>query len=304
MQWAITFIAVVEHGSFTRAAAALGISTALASRQLSQLETLLGTPLLFRTTRRLNLTEAGRVYLEHCRDWPQWVGAAALAVRELRDEVAGTVRITVPTSFGGVFMARALLALRARHPQLRVELDLSRDPRDLEAGGYDLAIRSNIASPDRLVSRPLSLVRDWLVASPALFDGTQPASPAELGDWPCLANHFFRDATHWVFSRGQVLYAIDIAPVLQANDYNLLRNLVLAGGGIARLPGYLVGTDVDSGRLLRLLPDYQLPEMPYYLVYPQRLPQPAKVRVLIDFLLEWFARPEQAALLGRPVSRH
>ncbi|GHD62140.1 LysR family transcriptional regulator [Jeongeupia chitinilytica] len=300
LQWALTFAAVVEHGSFTAAARALGVSTALASRQVGQLEALLGTPLLYRTTRRLNLTEAGQVYLAHCREWPQRVGAASLAVRELRDEVAGKVRMTVPTSFGGVFMAQALLALRRQHPQLRVELDLGRDPRDLEADGYDLAIRSNVDSPDRLVSRPLSLVRDWLVASPAMFGGKPPVSPAELGDWPCLANHFFRDATHWAFSRGETLHTVDIVPLLQANDYGLLRNLALAGGGIARLPSYLAAADVDAGRLLRLLPDYRLPAMPFYLVYPQRLPQPAKVRALIDFLLDWFARPEQAVLLGRP----
>ncbi|WP_432722631.1 LysR family transcriptional regulator [Jeongeupia wiesaeckerbachi] len=300
LQWAMSFAAVVEHGSFTRAADALGVSTALVSRQVGQLEALLGTPLLYRTTRRLNLTEAGQVYFAHCRNWPQWVGAAAQAVRELRDEVAGTVRMTVPTSFGSAFMAQALLAFRARYPQVSVELDLSREPRDLEADGFDLAIRSNLAAPERLVSRPLSLVRDWVVASPALLGNAPPQTPAELADWPCLANQFFRDATHWVFSRDELPYAVDIVPVLQSNNFDMLRNLALAGGGIARLPSYLAAADVEAGRLVLLLPDYRLPALPFYLVYPQRLPQPAKVRAVIDFLLDWFARPQQAVLLGQP----
>ncbi|WP_051710413.1 LysR family transcriptional regulator [Andreprevotia chitinilytica] len=299
LQWAITFASVVEHGSFTKAADVLGCSKALASKQVLQLEALLGAQLLFRTTRRLHLTEAGRVYLAHCSQWPQWVSAARQAVMELREEVAGLVRLTVPTSFGGVFMAQALLAFRARYPQVEVELDLSSIQRDLEAEGWDLAIRSNAIVPDRLVSRPLSVMREWVVASPALFgDQPPPHMPAGLRDWPCLINSHFRNAAHWAFSQGAQLHAVDVHAALRVNDFNFLRNLALAGAGITRLPDYLAATDVSAGRLIRLLPDFELTGQPLYLVYPQRLPQPAKVRALIDFLLEWFMQPQQQALLG------
>ncbi|WP_246038475.1 LysR family transcriptional regulator [Chitiniphilus eburneus] len=299
LQWAVTFATVVAQGSFTRAAEALGCTKAAVSKRITQLEAALGTQLLYRTTRRLALTEAGRVYLTHCGDWPERVAAAQRAVAEVGGKVAGTVRLSVPTSFGGVFMARALLAFREHCPEVAVELDLSAIPRDLEAEGYDLAIRLNLAPPERLVSRPLAVLRDWVVASPAaVATHGLPAQPAALADWPCLTNHHFREPEHWAFERDGTLLAVNVTGPWRANDYSLLRNLALGGAGAARVPSYLVAADVAEGRLLRLLPAFDLPAQPMYFVYPRRLPQPAKVRVLIDFLADWFAQPAQAALLG------
>ncbi|GAA5785303.1 LysR family transcriptional regulator [Chitiniphilus shinanonensis] len=299
LQWAVTFATVVAQGSFTRAAEALGCTKAAASKRVSQLEAALGTQLLYRTTRRLALTEAGRVYLAHCGDWPERVAAAQRAVAEVGGKVAGTVRLSVPTSFGGVFMARALLAFRECHPEVAVELDLSAIPRDLEAEGYDLAIRLNLAPPERQVSRPLAVVRDWVVASPAaVARHGLPPQPSALADWPCLVNHHFREPAHWAFERDGALLTVTVDGPWRANDFSLLRNLALADAGAARVPSYLVAADVAAGALVRLLPEFELPALPMYFVYPRRLPQPAKVRALIDFLADWFAQPAQQALLG------
>ncbi|HSC81280.1 MAG TPA: LysR substrate-binding domain-containing protein [Chitinolyticbacter sp.] len=302
MQWAIAFAAVAEHGSFTAAASALACSKALVSKQVAQLEILLGTQLLFRSTRKLSLTESGRLYLEHCRHWQAGLVAARQAVAELGQEIAGTVRLTVPTSFGGVFMADALIALRERHPGLQIELDLSREARDLEADGFDAAIRSHLPPPERLVAKPLAMAQDWLVAAPTLVERLGPPQhPANLAAWPCLANSFFRQDLPWPLSRGGTLHSVGGPVTLRANDYQLLRNLALSGAGALRIPAYLVSPDVAAGRLLRLLPDYALPAQPLYLIYPQRLPQPAKVRALVDFLVNWFNQPQQAALLGHAI---
>jgi DNA-binding transcriptional LysR family regulator len=289
--WANTFACVAEQGSFTRAAEILGCSKSYASKQVSQLENLLKVALFFRSTRKLNLTEAGKVYLAHCLSWQAQVLAAQQAVLALREEVAGLLRITVPTSFGGVFMAQILMTLREQYPRLEVELDVSREPRDLEADGYDLAVRSGYLGHERLVSKPLVSVQLCLVASPACIAGLPAlASPSDLLAWPCLANSHFRDPCHWVFNRGKELHAVDIKAELRISDYGLLRNLALDGAGAVCLPYYLIASDLASGQLQQLLPEFSLPAQSLYLVYPQRLPQPAKLRVLIDFLSDWFAK--------------
>lgn len=300
LQWAMAFSAVVEEGSFTAAAQRMGVSKALLSRQVRQLEQALDAQLLYRTTRRLLLTDAGELYLGHCRDWLLRVQSARQALAELREEVAGRLRLTVPTSFGGVFMAQAMLALRQQYPALEVELDLSARPHDLEAEGFDLAIRANISPPERLVARPLAEVADWLVAAPVYLAGkVLPQVPADLAAHVCLCNSHFSHGRQWAFHRDGELASVAVSAPLVANDYNLLRNFALQGAGIARLPSYLVAPDVAAGRLQRLLPQWHGRGQSLYLVYPQRLPQPARVRALVAFLQQWFATPEQAALLGQ-----
>ncbi|MBE9607910.1 LysR family transcriptional regulator [Chitinilyticum piscinae] len=299
LQWAMAFACVAEQGSFTRAAEVLGVSKALLSKQVAQLERRLDAQLLYRTTRRLDLTEAGRLYLAHCRDWLARVAAARQALGELRSEIGGTLRITAPSSFGGVFMAEALLAFRERYPAICIELDLGATPRDLEAEGFDLAIRANLPPPEHLVSRPLVEIRDWLVASPQFLARHPPLeTPDQLAGLPCIANQRFRHAREWSFSRGGQLHTVAVPSPISSNDYYLIRNLALNHGGIARLPAYLASPDVASGRLVRVLPDCQLQGMRLSLMYPQRLPQPAKLLALLDFLQEWFADPRQAAMLA------
>ncbi|QZA78501.1 LysR family transcriptional regulator [Deefgea tanakiae] len=292
---AITFAAVIEYGSFTAAAEKLGYTKGLASRRVAQLEKQLGVQLLFRTTRKLSLTEAGRVYLAHCQQWPQWIAQAEQAVHEASGQISGKIRITVPTSFGGTFMAEALIAFRRRYPAVQVELDLSREMRDLETDGFDLAIRSKPAAHERVIAIPIMNADDWLVASPALF--TEKAAPqqlSELKEWPCIANSHFKNPLEWIFNDGADI--VSIQSPLQINDHQLIRNLALAGAGIARLPSYLVAADIMQQRLVRLIENARANQNAFYLVYPPRTPQPAKVRAMIDFLKEWFVLPNEHVL--------
>lgn len=285
---AITFATVIEHGSFTAAAEKLGCTKGLASRRVAQLEQQLGVQLLFRTTRKLSLTEAGRVYLAHCQQWPQWIAQAEQAVQEASGQISGQIKITVPTSFGGIFMVQALLAFRQRYPAVDVLLDLSRDIRDLESDGFDLAIRSKPAAHERVIATPIMLAEDWLVAAPALFnERPAPEHVSELKDWPCIANSHFKNPLAWQFDH--IEQPVQVHSPLQVNDYQLIRNLALAGAGIARLPSYLLTDDLVQHKLIRILPDAKSTRHELYLVYPPRTPQPAKVRVMIEFLKEWFA---------------
>ncbi|WP_137939959.1 LysR family transcriptional regulator [Chitinivorax sp. B] len=292
--WAMAFLTVADAGGFTRAAEQLGCSKAHVSKQVSQLEQALGAQLLYRTTRRLTLTEAGQTYLDYCRRLRATMGEAERAVSTLREEVSGQVRITAPTTFGEVYMGELLLAFKVRYPNIRVEVDLSLSFRDLEADGFDLGIRSNAAHSDRLIAKPVGVRRDWLVAAPSLLAqvGT-PTRPEQFANLPCIANNHFKDAYRWLFFQAEQVTPVEINTWVSVNDYTLIRRLCLAGTGFACLPRYQAEPDTEASKLVRVMADYELPYFPIYLVYPYRQPQPAKVRALIDFVSNWFAQPER-----------
>ncbi|MDK2123979.1 LysR family transcriptional regulator [Parachitinimonas caeni] len=294
IDWAMAYLCVAEAGGFTRAAEQLGCSKAHVSKQVAQLESALGVQLLYRTTRRLTVTEAGQIYLGYCQQLRETLEAAGRAVTNVRQEVSGLLRITAPTTFGEVFLADFLLAFKQRYPAIKVDVDLSLNFRDLEADGFDLGIRSSPGQSDRLIAKPVGVRRDWLVASPALIAQVgAPTRPEQLATLPCIVNGHFRDAERWLFFLADASTSVEVCSWLKINDYQLIQKLCLQGAGFACLPRYRVEPDVQAGRLQRVMPDYDLPYFPIYLVYPYRQPQPAKVRALIDFASEWFAGQER-----------
>ncbi|RXZ42147.1 LysR family transcriptional regulator [Crenobacter cavernae] len=295
--WAMGFLAVAEASSFTAAAERLACSKAVLSKQVGQLEAALGVQLLFRTTRRLTLTEAGRTYLAYCRELRATFDEAGRTVSGLSETVSGLVRMTAPPTFGSTFMAELLLAFRERYPAVDVELELSREPRDLIADGFDLAIRQGRTLDERLIAKPIGVQEDWLVASPdCLAHHGMPCVPGDLAGRPCLVNSHFKDDASWLFLAGDASGGegarVPVSAAFSVNDYPMIRRLALAGGGYARLPRFLVEADVAAGSLVHVLPGYLLAHLPLFLVFPVRRPQPPKVRALIDFVDDWFrARP-------------
>lgn len=296
---ALCFAEVAEAGSFTAAAERLGRSKAHVSKQVAQLEAALGVQLLFRTTRKLTLTDTGRLYLDYCRQLRETLLESERAVSATREEVAGTLRVTAPTSFGDAFLLDLLLAFHARYPQLHVDLDLCTQRRDLVADGYDFAIRAARTLEDHLVARALGVIRDLPVASPALLARCgEPATPADLAALPAILNSHFRDDGEWVFLRDGEAHAAHMAGNFSANHYGLIRSAAIKGAGVARLPRYLVADALADGRLRRLLPDFDFAPTPVYLVYPQRRHAPYRNRVFAEFVQRWFADPAKAAVLG------
>lgn len=287
--WAMAFLAAVEHGSFTQGAEAIGCSKSYLSKQVSQLEQALGVQLLYRTTRRISLTEAGHTYLAYCRQLQDTLKEAERTVSGLRQEISGKLKITAPNTFAHTFMAELLLAFRQRYPAIEIEFDVSRRQRDLLAEGFDAAIRSGQIEDERLIAKPIGVQENWLVAAPALLAqwGT-PTAPQQLAGKPCLVNSYSKGEAQWLFLHEQHNEAVAIKPWLVINDYPLMRRVALAGGGFTKLPRYLVEPDVQAGTLTRVLPGYQLPHYPLFLVFPQRRPQPPKVRALVDFIDAWF----------------
>lgn len=298
---ALGFLTVVETGSFTRAAERLGLSKAYVSKQVSALETALGVRLLHRTTRRVAPTDAGRLYLEYARQARELLGDGERAVSSVRTEVDGLLRITGPTSFGDGFLVDLLAEFRALHPRVRFDVDLSIGQRDLIGDGYDFAIRMTRTLDPSLIARTLGAVRERIVASPSLLARDAPDgihAPQDLARLEALRNNHFRDEGQWLLQRGGEHASVPIRGTLAINSFLAMRRAVLRGLGMARLPRYLVIEEVRAGRLVELLPDWQLPATPVSLVYPSREHLPQRARVFRDFVVAWFERPGVAELLG------
>ena len=290
---ALALLAVAECGGFTRAAERLGVSKAQVSKQVSALEAALGVKLLHRTTRRVALTDAGQRYLGHARAARQALEDAERAVSALRTQVDGLLRLTAPTSLGDSFLLDLLADFRALHPAVRFDVDLSIVTRDLIGEQYDFAIRMARTLDPSLVARPLGVLREAIVASPAYLARVAPAgihAPQQLSALQALRNNHFRDEGQWLLRRGEQGVAVPIQGELAINHYLGLRRAALRAQGIARLPRYLVREELARGGLVELLPDWELPTTPVALVYPSREYLPLRAQVFRDFVIAWIAR--------------
>lgn len=277
------FAAVVDSGSFTRAAERLGITKAVVSQQVAQLERDLGTSLLVRTTRRVHPTEAGRMFHARC---VMILREAEDAFDELAQAAAaptGTLRITAPNDYG---TAVVVAAYAARYPHCRVELTLEDQTVDLASGQIDMAIRVGWLVDSSLQARKIGSFRQCLVGAPAFADRIAAArDPDELVTLPFIANMALREPLLWQFSRGdldrravrlQASIAIDTTPGVLA--------AVLAGGGLSVLPDFLVADDL-AGRLIHILPQWQLPSGGIHTVYPAARFRPPKVTAFVEMLI-------------------
>ncbi|NML17570.1 LysR family transcriptional regulator [Azohydromonas caseinilytica] len=296
----MAFLAVVESGSFTRAAERLGCSKTYVSKQVSSLEQALGAKLLHRTTRRLQPTETGTTYLDYCRRLRETLSEAERAVSSLRTEARGRVRLSVPTTLGMELMAEMLVALHAQHPELEVDLDLDLDPgaQPREAAETDLALRFTREPDPALVAKPLAVLHDWVVAHPSLLQrhGT-PAKPADLARLPCLSNSRYKGEEQWLLTKDGKQQPVEVRHWLRINNDPLMKRLALEGQGFARLPAFLVLNEVDRGELVQVLPEWELAPTPLYLVYPDQRPLPRKVRATVDFVADWFTRRKAGTLV-------
>lgn len=290
---ALALLTVVETGSFTRAAERLGVSKAQVSKQVSALEAGLGVKLLHRTTRRIVVTEAGQRYLEYARQARDALGDGDRAVSAVRTEVEGLIRLTAPTSLGDAFLIDLLAEFRVRYPRIRFDVDLSISTRDLVTDGFDFAIRMTRTLDPSLVSRPLGIMREAIVASPAYLAEHAPGGLREsnqLSELETLRNRNFRDEGRWLLQRGEESVLVTVQGGLAINHFIGLRRAAVLGLGVARLPRYLLRDEIERSSLVELLPDWQLPATPVSLVYPSRELLPLRAKVFRDFVIEWVAR--------------
>ena len=289
------FAVLIEAGSFTAAAERLGCSKGRLSKRISQLEKTYGVQLLHRTTRTLSLTSAGSALLPQARQLIAHTERARSIVALMRDEMVGEVRITTPVSLGETFFDGLLMEVYETYPQVKIELELSNSVRDLRRDGFDLAVRSKVASDERLVARPLIAMQELTCASMRYLDEhAWPQTPEDLAKHQCLINSHYSERYQWLYHQNHELTRVQIDGPFASNHYSLLKKAALAGAGVARLPSYMVHREINEGRLHWLLKDYQTATTPMFLVHPFEGEVPRRVQVLADYLVGWFERSGSA----------
>jgi DNA-binding transcriptional LysR family regulator len=282
-----TFVAVVDAGSFVRAADALHLSKTAVSRLIGELEARLGVRLLHRTTRKVSPTREGEVFLERCREILSGVDEAEAEITVHAGEAVGQLRVNVPVSFGLLHLAPLWPAFMARHPKVGLDVTLADRVVDLVDEGYDLAVRIARLPNSSLVSRQLTSTRLVLCASPDYLrrHGT-PAHPSEIARHCVIAYTLLSMGEQWEFTGPEGPVTVKVTPRMRSNSGDTCCAAALRHQGIVLQPSFLVGEHLQSGALVEVLPQYRSIELGVYAIYPSRKHLAPKVRVLIDFLAE------------------
>jgi len=279
------FSRVVEAGGFAAAARQLGLSRAMVSRLVGQLEDTLGTRLLYRTTRKVSLTEAGRAYHDRATALLEELQALEGSVQDLASEARGVLRVNAPTSFGVLQIAPLLPEFLTRHPRARIELTLNDRVVNLVEEGYDVAVRIGQMGDSSLIARRLADIRMLVCAAPDYLarHGT-PAHPEALRSHNCLTYSYAAGGNQWHFDGPGGPSSVRISGNLEANSGDATLAAGLAGLGVMLQPSFIVAEALQSGALVRLLPDFHTPSLPLQAVYPHRRHLTTKLRLFIDYL--------------------
>jgi DNA-binding transcriptional LysR family regulator len=254
LQGMAVFVRVAEQGSFSTAARQLGLSKSAVSKHVTALEERLGVRLINRTTRRLALTDVGAAYRDYCARIVQEVEEAELTAARHGVEPRGRLKVNAPMTFGFLHLGPLLPEFLARHPAVEVELTLNDRIVDLLEEGYDVAVRIGRLVDSSLVARRLATAGFLCAASAA--------------------------------------YLARVGGNLRANNGDALRAAAVEGPGVVHLPDFIVGRDIQSGRLQRLLGDWEAPEIPIHAVFPPQRHPSAKLRAFVDFLVERLGRKD------------
>lgn len=285
------FVRAASAGSLSAAARHLGMSPAMATKHVNALEARLGVKLFHRTTRRLSLTEAGSNYLEACQRILPEIDEAEAAATSQRIKATGLLRMNVPLSFGTRFLAPLIPEFSHRHPEVKVELGLSDAQLDLIAGSWDLAIRIGRLADSPLQTRQLGDSCMQVCAAPAYLDQRGiPRQIADLSQHNCLSYTLsaMQDSKHWAFGNQGEL-RVPISGDLVANNGDALLAAAVAGQGIIYQPHFIVCEAVKRGDLVVLELDKPVVKLGgIHVLYPPDHRPPAKVRVMIDYLVEAF----------------
>ena len=284
------FVYVAEYESFTRAAKELGISTAQVSRQVSALEKRLNIKLLYRTTRKVSLTEEGRVFYQHCRGVLDGLDAAEQAVSNLQSKPQGRIKLTAPVTYGEQQLLPLVNDFMVQYSDIEVTAFLSNQKIDLVDGGYDLAIRIGKLSDSTMMAKKLSRRTNFVCAAPAYLEkyGT-PHALSELSQHNCLLGT--RDYWHFIENDKEAGKErnMRVSGTVQYNRGHSLVDAALKGLGIVQLPDYYVQKHLASGALVSLLDNYREPEEGIWAVYPHNRHLSPKIRLLVDYLTERLA---------------
>ncbi|HWX04545.1 MAG TPA: LysR family transcriptional regulator [Bradyrhizobium sp.] len=288
------FVRVVDNGGFSAAGRRLNMSTTMVSNHVQALEERLGARLLHRTTRKVNLTEVGRAYYDRA--------VQILADLEQADDIAGalqstprgTLRIYTATHIVQ-FVSPVVAEYLGAHPDVKVDLSIGERSIDLIDEGFDIAVRLTPPPDSSLIVRSLATWRHVLCCSPAYLEKHGPPRQlSELADRNCVRHALYPYEDGWRFvDRKGAPASVRVSGNLFSNSAETLRTAALRGVGISLAPGFLVANDLESGRLIRLLPEYRPVELSMNAVYPHRHHLSAKVRSFIDLLAHHSAEQQK-----------
>lgn len=277
------FVYVAEYESFTKAAKKIGISTAQVSRQVSALEQRLNIKLLYRTTRKVSLTEEGRVFYQHCRGVLDGLDAAEQAVTNLQSKPQGMIKLTTPVTYGEQQLMPLVNDFMVQYSDIEVTAFLSNQQVDLIEEGYDLAIRIGKLRDSTMMAKKLSSRTNFVCAAPSYIEKYGiPHSLTELGQHNCLLGTL----DYWHFKESGKEKNIRVTGSVRYNSGYSLADAALKGLGIVQLPDYYVQKYLQSGALISILDSYREPEEAIWALYPYNRYLSPKIRLLVEFLAE------------------
>ena len=291
------FVEVAKASSFRRAAEVLGLPNSTVSRRIAELERDVGLRLFNRSTRRVELTEGGRLYFDNCKRIIQEAELARQELTDLQSRPSGLIRASVPVDFSVIYLSPLLADFSRRYPGIRFDLDLTPNQADLMGDPVDVAIRMGPPKDQSLIARPIARIEAVLVASPDYLRQRElPTKPQDLLAHDCLR---MKDAPWRLIHSDGRRETVEVSGPFIANNRGLLQQLALAGQGIVQSSKSWVQADLESGLLVHVLPDWAPPVVEAFALTTTRL-LPAKVRVFLDFLVQNMAQDlQQSAKAGR-----
>lgn len=281
------FVRALEGGSFSAAARDLGIGQPAVSKRIALLEAEFGTQLFLRTTRKLTPTpEAHRIY-DLARQILAGFDQARARFEEAAPRPTGTLRLSVPSSFGRRYLMPVIAEYLAEHPQVRLDISFSERFVNLVEEGVELAIRIGNLEASTLVARRLGTVRRYLVATPHYLHGrTMPLTPEDLGRHQCIVYSRLSSANEWPFESEHGRHVATINGPILVDDADAMQEAVMAHLGIAILPEWSARDGIRTGALVNILPDYSVAALPLHAVYPDAHWMSPRARTFLDLLIK------------------
>lgn len=283
---------VAELNSFAEAGRRLGLSPAAVSKNIAELETHVGARLINRTTRRMSLTEEGRIYLQHVVRGLDAFSDADQALCPIKAAPSGTLRVSAPMSVTLTRLSTAIPRFLSRHPGITLNLHLDDRRVDIIQDGFDLAIRGSDGLEDSsMIARKLAVMPHVVCASPAYFNARgKPEKPSDLKSHDCIRFSLSGHADLWEFSKDGRTETIAIDARYSVTSSLAIRDALREGFGLSLVPYPYVENDLKEGRLQQALEDWSTVETILYAVYPSRQHLAPKVRVFVEFVMEEFSR--------------
>jgi len=291
----LIFYHLIEQGSFSKAAEQVGLTKSVVSKRITRLEQDLGVQLLYRTTRKLTLSEAGEVFFEHAREIHQSVQNAEEAMNGLGESLSGNIRITVPTISGELFLPQAIAEFSAKYPEINIHMDLDNRFVDIVEEGYDLAIRTGVLPDSSFIARRLVDAHWVICGAPSYFSRHKaPESYQDLTNHNCLAYSYQETgATEWLFKDGGEPFTVKVAGNFSTNNASALRKAAQLGQGLIYVPRVLVADDLADGCLVEVLQHQVAKCLGIYAIYPYTRHQPTKIKLFIEHLYQCYNRHQQ-----------